>query len=64
MSDIVKISTLPDEIKDSLIWAAISVGIAFGNGDIDASEQYAIDALDSLHAAMEEAGRYAVPRDA
>lgn len=54
----VSVENIPSEVKDRIVWAALVVEIAYGNGDIEPSQKYAVDALDCLSEAAREAERY------
>lgn len=54
----VSVENIPGEVKDRIVWAALGVEIAYGNGDIESSQKYAGDALDCLSEAAREAERY------
>lgn len=54
------VEKLPAEVKDRIVWAAIAVEIAYGNGDIESQQPYASDALDHLSEAVREAERYGI----
>jgi len=59
----VSVEKLPAEVKDRIVWAAIAVEIAYGNGDIESLRRYASDALDHLSEAAREAERYGIRRE-
>ncbi|AMO36397.1 hypothetical protein [Thauera humireducens] len=54
-------AALPADVKDRLVWAAIEVAIAYGSCDIEASHEYAGEALERLSDAMKGAECYGVP---
>lgn len=62
-SNRISIQALPNEVKERIVWAAIEVWIADGNGDIESSECYASEALENLQEAMAEAEHYGTPAE-
>ena len=66
ISERITISLMPDDVKESLMEAAILVGMMYGNCELELSDDASIEAqeaIDLLNHAVTVASRYTVPTE-